>query len=290
MTRIQSADDLRVMQDNSFFGELPSMENSSIIVNGTGNCLYFEEGVKLVSSRIALEGNNGLVMLGKNSHVYRMDVSINSNCSAVFGRDIYFNSTCHIIVSEGCSVIVGDDCLVSFGVWVRTADPHLIYDCDTHKRINASKNVVIGDHVWIGQNALILKGSVLGSGSIIGAMSLISGKAIPSNTIWGGNPAKLIKSNVFWEGSCVHKWTPKKTKKRLVWNGSEYIYQQDDSYLLATNNPFPKGALPAAERLEWYRNHGYENRERNRFAIDEQSDKRKRTIVSALFGSKTPHA
>ena len=64
----------------------------------------------------------------------------------------------NVILSEQKHLFIGNDCLLSFGIWVRNADPHLIYDVESHKRVNPTKSIYIGDHVWIGQSAMILKG------------------------------------------------------------------------------------------------------------------------------------
>ena len=74
------------------------------------------------------------------------------------------------------NIIIGDNCMISFGSWIRNTDPHLVYDSSTYCRINPSKSVLIGDHVWIGQSCIILKGTVVGSGAILGAGSVVSGK------------------------------------------------------------------------------------------------------------------
>ena len=266
---IKSPDDLMKLEDNFFIGEAPEMTDSSITFKGKGNVLFVEKGVRLRSSKVAFEGNNGLVMLGGNKHPYMLDTTVYNNCSVIFGRDNYFNGVCRIIVSEQCSVIVGNECLISFGIWIRTADPHLVFDSSTHQRVNISRNVLIGDHVWIGQNALILKGTRIGSGSIIGAMSLVAGKTIPSNSSWGGNPAKQIKSGIFWEGSCVHAWTSKKTKRFSKWDGNEFIFEHnnDNNSVSTELSSFPKGKASASERANWYLDGFFEKSEKNRFAI-----------------------
>lgn len=83
------------------------------------------------------------------------------------------------------------------GIWIRNADPHLIYDINTKKRINNTKSIFIGDHVWLGQSVIILKGTQIASGSIVGAMGLVSETMIPSNECWGGVSAKRIRGGVF---------------------------------------------------------------------------------------------
>ena len=51
--------------------------------------------------------------------------------------------------------------------------------------------VSIGNNVFIGVHTIILKGVRVGDNSIIGACSVVK-KDIPTNEIWGGNPAKYL--------------------------------------------------------------------------------------------------
>lgn len=80
-----------------------------------------------------------------------------------------------------------------------------IYDTDFHpidalrRRKQQSildaecKEVIIGKSVWIAANAIILKGVIIGDEAIIAAGSVVTSQ-IPARTIYGGNPAKFIKS------------------------------------------------------------------------------------------------
>ena len=136
-----------------------------------------------------------------------------------------------MISSERKGIVIGGGGVFSFGIWIRTADPHILYDSNSHDRINPSKNVMIGDHVWLGQNALILKGSVIGSGSTIGAASVVSGKRIESNTIYAGNPVRKVKENVFFTDKSVHNYTKKKTQESMHFNSNEFIYNNTTNFL-----------------------------------------------------------
>ena len=53
-----------------------------------------------------------------------------------------------LLLSERKNIIIGDQCLFSHTIWFRNADPHLIYDNITNKRINPTQSIYIGDHVW----------------------------------------------------------------------------------------------------------------------------------------------
>ena len=52
--------------------------------------------------------------------------------------------------------------------------------------------VMIQKNVWIGARSIILPGVTIQSDSIIGAGSVVTND-VPSNSIFAGNPAKLIK-------------------------------------------------------------------------------------------------
>ena len=58
--------------------------------------------------------------------------------------------------------------------------------------------MVIGDKVWIGMNVTILKGVNVGEGSIIAAGSVVTNN-VPAHSIVAGVPAKVIKSDVYYE-------------------------------------------------------------------------------------------
>ncbi|MBP9185562.1 MAG: hypothetical protein KBE91_01890 [Bacteroidia bacterium] len=56
-------------------------------------------------------------------------------------------------------------------------------------------NINIGNDVWIGMDAIVLGGVEIGNGAVVAAGSIVT-KSIPPNTLVGGVPAKIIKSNL----------------------------------------------------------------------------------------------
>lgn len=225
MQIFKTPEELSSLTGNTVIGaENLTMQNSDIRFNGEDNILFIAKETRLVGSNIKLFGNNSVVFISENSHENKLDISVYNNSVVYIGKNNYFNGTLHITDSEQKNVIIGDDGLFSFGVWIRTADPHLVFSAETKKRINPSKSVFIGDHVWTGQDALILKGSKIASGCIIGAGSVCTGKATGSNETWAGNPAKRISGGIFWDKSCVHAYTDKETAEHAVMNTDEYIF------------------------------------------------------------------
>jgi virginiamycin A acetyltransferase len=53
-------------------------------------------------------------------------------------------------------------------------------------------DTVIGNDVWIGYDSLIMPGVTIGNGAIVSSRSVVVSD-VPSYTIVGGNPAKLIR-------------------------------------------------------------------------------------------------
>lgn len=103
-----------------------------------------------------------------------------------------------IVVGEDySSVTIGEDCMFSNKIRIRTTDGHPIYDTN-HNRINPAGHIIIGNHVWIAQSACILKNAQIGDNSIIGMCAVVT-HTIPPNSVAAGIPAKVIKTGMIWE-------------------------------------------------------------------------------------------
>lgn len=242
MQTIEKESELLNVVDNLIIGNISQLKNSKIVFYGKNNILFCEDSIILSDSLIEFGADNSIIFLRKSSHDYKLSIRIFNNSAVYIDSDNYFNEPLNAIVSEGSNLVVGKDCMFSTGISIMTADHHLIYDIDSLERLNSSKSIYIGDHVWIGQNSTILKGTKIDSGSIIGALSLVPGITIENNSIYAGNPAKMIKNNIFWNGACVHKWKEEETKKSEKYdkfiekkeelNIDDFIYNYDDSISL----------------------------------------------------------
>lgn len=217
--------------DNKIFGYKPDLINSNIVFNGKNNRVICEEDVKLYNSKLKFNGDNSIIYLSSTKNRYHLGITMYNNSVLFIDENASMNGRLNIILSEEQNMIIGKDCLFSWGIWFRVADPHLIYDVVDKNRINLSKGIFLGDHVWVGQDAMILKGTHIGSGSIIGAKSLVSHKKIPSNTIWGGNPAKQIKEGVFFNKASANVFTKDQTKQYMKWDEEDWIFFNEGQVL-----------------------------------------------------------
>lgn len=268
MEKISSFEEIPCLNENTVITnpEKSAIKNSVIAFNGKNNILFIEDGATLANSKINFNGENSVVYIGKSKHSCIINATVYNESVVFLGKDSYYNGTVNIIASERQNVIIGDDCLFSFGVWIRTADPHLIYSSKTRKRLNYSKSVYIGDHVWIGQGAMILKGCEFGSGSVLGGESVASGKKIPSNTSFAGNPAKFIQDNIFYSSKCVHAYSEAQTEESAILDTDKWIYNKNKSTIdiVAFDNSL-KSLRTAEEKLSFLNKNLVAVTDKNRF-------------------------
>ena len=102
------------------------------------------------------------------------------------------------IEGDGASLVIGDDALISNGVWIRNYDMHAIHDLASGAQINRPPcNTVLERHVWLGQDALLLNCELVGMGSIVGARALVKG-FVPPRCVVAGAPARVIRDGISW--------------------------------------------------------------------------------------------
>ena len=213
--------------------------------------------------QVVFRGGNSVVFIGNNARVNgKIEIATNGVC--YIGDDSTFNGVAFRIF-EGKNIIVGNDCMFSWSIWLSTCDHHLIFDF-SHQRANFSKSIYIGDHIWCGQEAAILKGTFIPSGSILGAKSVINGIK-DSNTIYAGNPAQCVKQHRFWSREDPTGWTQEQTTLHSQKETSDFQYTyQQDKFLSPRALEARLESLKALEKLEFLYDFIYCNCSKNRFA------------------------
>jgi acetyltransferase-like isoleucine patch superfamily enzyme len=108
------------------------------------------------------------------------------------------NNVCLVgtsIVVRSTAVKIEDNVMIAPNTMIMDTDFHAAYPASTrliNPGLENDKEVIIGRNVWIGTRCIILKGVNIGDNSIIGAGSVVTND-VPANTIYAGNPARLIK-------------------------------------------------------------------------------------------------
>ena len=131
------------------------------------------------------------IEIGKSVSFYQnVKIDMQSAGAKVkIGDNTFINRDSNIFCKD--LVSIGNRCAISWDVTIMDNDFHYIGANDN------SKPIYIGDNVWIGCHSLILKGVHIGDGAVIAAGSVVT-KDVPSCSVVGGNPAKVIKTDVHW--------------------------------------------------------------------------------------------
>ena len=160
------------------------------------------KGFPIIRGKVFIN-NFGTISLGKN---VRINSNLDSSQLGFGSRTILHTSRGGVIeigdnsgISNCClnarkSIRLGNHVRLGAGVKIYDNDFHNIYDFnnDTPESIPCAE-VSIGDGVFVGAGTIILKGVTIGTDAVIGAGSVVT-KSIPAYEVWGGNPAKKIKS------------------------------------------------------------------------------------------------
>lgn len=170
--------------------QLPAKE----YVDEFHNCIIFDETIPQ-NIRICFCGQNNLLRIGRGLSVNRLDIYFgNKGFCEIGDHTSIIQAACWVSDAE---LRIGEDCMFSSEIVIRTHDDHHIFERETHRRINWPKNVMIGNQVWVGYKTILLAGAHIGTGSIVGAGAVTS-SCFGEHVLIAGCPAKVIRENVCW--------------------------------------------------------------------------------------------
>lgn len=177
----------------------------SIVDKGEGNNVEISNSA-VVKGAIKINGNNNHVLIA-DEVVVRGDILVRGdNQRLTIGAHTTFQSV-YILCQEGCNIEIGDWCMFSRDIEIRTTDAHSVVDVQTRERVNKPASVKIGNHVWVGVGSLISKGSQIPNDSIVGAYSFVNKKFTEENVLIAGTPAKIVRHGVTWNRGRKPKFT-----------------------------------------------------------------------------------
>lgn len=160
--------------------------------------LEIGEGARLVGCKITFIGDDCRLTIGAGSHLTGTELWMEDPGSSISIGDGALMYDCHIAATEGTSITLGTNAMVSSQVHIRSGDSHSILDASTGERINPARSVEIADRVWFGARSMALKGARIGPDSIVAAGSVVTGSSGPG-CILAGAPAKPVRSGVRWK-------------------------------------------------------------------------------------------
>ncbi len=152
-----------------------------------GKLLRVEKGVRVLKRNAAID-------IGRKVQIYR-HVKLSAWGNECFSEILIGNETSigdRTEIHAGKMVEIGSGCNIAWDV--------CIMDRDYHK-FNSPTEIIepvkIGDNVWIGCNSIVLKGVTIGNGAVVAAGSVVT-KDVPSGALVGGNPARILKEDIYW--------------------------------------------------------------------------------------------
>lgn len=179
------------------------LKNTKIYINGLNNKIIIGTDVILKKSTIQINGNNNIIIIGNNIILRGGDfVAIGDSNQIILGDFTTIHNHVAFEALEGRKITVGNDCMLSQDIEIRTGDSHSIVDL-SGKRINQGKDIEIGEHVWIGTRVTLLKGTYIASNSVVGVGTITSSRFERGNVIVAGIPAKVIKEDINWSRNII---------------------------------------------------------------------------------------
>lgn len=172
------------------------LRHTKIRVSGVGNTIIVADSSALLHCRIQITGNHNRIEIGKDCVLRQVELVIEDDGNGIsIGQGGRLYGPTQLAAIEGTKISVGEDCLFSSGVKIRTGDSHSIVDMEGN-RINPSEDVTIGEHVWLGTDVLCLKGTQVPGHCVVGARALLNHAFSEENCVLAGSPAQIVKTGV----------------------------------------------------------------------------------------------
>lgn len=170
--------------------------------NGTGNNIELFN-VPHPELEIEIWGNNNTVIIESSDWVKtKIEIGLPDcpveNCTVKIGKYTRINGANIALFEDDSSVIIRDNCLLSWGITIWCSDSHSILN-NKGQVVNIGKKIEICEHVWIGMGVTILKNTVIPKNCVIGAYAVVTKSYDESNCVIAGNPSRVIKRDIFWD-------------------------------------------------------------------------------------------
>lgn len=173
------------------------IDDINIVIKGNGNHVIL--GASHVrESGIALLGSDNRVRIGAGGSYQSMSILCEDSGNDVrIGDGTEVAGATELITMERTRIVIGDRCLFSGRIHLRTGDSHSVVDLEG-RRVNPSRDIVIGNHVWLGLDVTVLKGVSVGDSCVLGASAVVTKRFDRSNCVIAGNPARVVREGIDW--------------------------------------------------------------------------------------------
>ncbi|WP_082099454.1 sugar O-acetyltransferase [Demequina maris] len=175
------------------------LDGDLYIADDPENARLHERGVRLADAyhRATVAGDPGArELLSDLLGTLGEDAQVNAPLFVDYGENLHVGARTFINYNlcalDVATITIGEDCQIGPNVQLLTPT-HPIDPQPRRDKLEAAKQIVIGDNVWLGGGVIVCPGVSIGENSVIGAGSVVT-KDIPANVIAVGNPARVIRT------------------------------------------------------------------------------------------------
>ncbi len=185
--------------DNQIFvGAETRYDLKLLTIKGKGNRIHLGNHSDLMAFKVSIKGNSNVIVINENCKLIGgVNISRGARQSLRVGAGTSFQGVT-LYLGENQSITIGDDCMFSARIEIRTTDSHSVIDADTGKRINKPGSITVGNHVWLGKDVIVSKGVTLASNIIVGAKAFVNRSFTEQFVAIAGVPARKVKDRVNW--------------------------------------------------------------------------------------------
>ena len=144
---------------------------------------WHNQGTIVFKGRAAIGANSAITVLRENSYLE-------------FGDN--FGNAASLRLNCDYKIIFKDNVRIGWDVSIMDSSMHRLKNIDGEFINKGYDEIYIGANTWIGSECMILQGSRLPDYTVVAAHSLVNSHVdVPSYSLIGGGPAKLIKTGVW---------------------------------------------------------------------------------------------
>ena len=168
-------------------------------IRGDDNLIEAAANCRLGRVQFDIKGSSNRVQIDGDAYLEGASFYIvGDHCSILIGRGTYALGATFAAAESGTTITLGDSCMLSSEIVIRTGDSHGIFDRASGARLNPGADVRIGAKVWLAQRVMVLKGVTIPDGCIVGAAAIVTKSLDTPHAVYAGHPARKIRDNVAW--------------------------------------------------------------------------------------------
>lgn len=135
--------------------------------------------------KFSITGKNNKIVIGRKARLRDYKIKIyGNNCLLKIGDGSTIISNASFwLQDDNCKIIIGNNFTMEGG----------------HIASTEGETITIGNHVWLTAHVRVLKGSCIADNSIIANSSIVTKQLNVPNAIYGGTPAKMLKTDINWD-------------------------------------------------------------------------------------------